>query len=90
MVIFLSEINYTIFSTVFQVVMLAMLMVLCYTIYRRVGTVRSTCHRGVITIRFLWSQGCAGSSPVVRTKANKNEPKLFGSFFHIFGLQQDL
>ena len=23
------------------------------------------------------------TSPVVRTKANKNEPKLFGSFFHI-------
>ena len=26
----------------------------------------------------------------VIAKANKNEPKLFGSFFHIFGLQQDL
>ena len=30
------------------------------------------------------------TSPVVRTKANKNEPKLIGSFFHIFGLRQDL
>ena len=89
MVIFLSEINYTIFSTVFQVVMLAMLMVLCYTICRRVGTVRSTCHRGVITIRFLWSQGCAGSSPVVRTKANKNEPLIRFVFLYL-SLQQDL
>jgi len=30
------------------------------------------------------------TSSVVRTKANKNEPNNFGSFFHIFGLQQDL
>lgn len=25
-----------------------------------------------------------------KAKANKNEPNNFGSFFHIFGLQQDL
>ena len=87
MVIFLSEINYTIFSTVFQVVMLAMLMVLCYTVCRRVGTVRSTCHRGVITIRFLWSQGCAGSSPVVRTKKRQSERVVF--FYAAADLKQN-
>ena len=47
--------------------MLAMLMVLCYTVCRCVGTVRSTCHRGVITFRSICKQLHAGSSPVIRT-----------------------
>ena len=51
MVIFLSGINYTFFSAVFQVVMLTMLMVLCYTVCKCVGMDKLTCHRGVITIR---------------------------------------
>ena len=41
-------------------------------------------HGGIgrrVRFRFLWSQGCAGSSPVVRTKANKNEPNNSVRFF---------
>ena len=39
-------------------------------------------HGGIgrrVRFRFLWSQGCAGSSPVARTKTIKTNPK--GSFF---------
>lgn len=66
MVIFLSEINYTFFSTVFQVVMLTMLMVLCYTVCKCVGMDRLTCHRDVITIRVRSGFLGKGSSPFTR------------------------
>ena len=59
--------------------MLTMLMVLCYTVCKCVGTDKLTCHRGVITIRFLWSQGCAADAPLPRI--NSPVPLSKGVYF---------